>query len=776
MGYKELEELVNQALQHISNDELPQAESLCWLVLASLQVTNHPLLRLRIENLLARTLGMTNRYQEAITHAEHALRLSHELNNTQEQLRSLTSIGSANNLLANYTEALYYFEQALSLASELEDKSSIANILGYIGNIYRNMVDIPKALEYLTKALALGEELNDRNRIASVQFSIGSSYTHLSEYQVALEWFFKSLSISEEQNNRRHILRTLSGIGSVYTHLADYQNALEYHFKSLAFSEELSDKNMISTTLGNIGNIYINLAKYTIAAEYLHKSVELAEEVGNKNNLATHLSNLGMVYARMEDYTRALDYINRSLEIWKKLNQKNGIAYCLGNLGSIYTSLKQYPKALDFLHQALITGNEAGNIMACIDSLINIGDIYTVQKDYTIALESYHKALEKSEQIGSRSDAASAKGAIGIIYGNKVYSEFNFENAESNMLEALEIFQELGRKLETSRFHRALSDLYRSVHSWEDAYNHLEKATSIDVQIRADEAHRSIIASETQKEITKHENARIKAEHEREIEKLRNEELAEANDRIMIQNQQLENLNREKDEIMGIAAHDLKNPLAGIILTIDFLMKYPDAITPTLFKDSLTSIRKSSMRMKDIISSILSSNAAERGVIQMKIEPVECVEIIKSVIGDYSDQASNKLLKIIAELPQNNVWCSADKSLLQAIFDNLLSNAVKYSPREKQIWVGVTIQPDSLIRCTIRDEGLGLTPQDKEKLFSKFQKLSARPTAGEHSTGLGLSIVKKLVELMGGRVWAESEGKGKGAIFAIEIPAYTMKN
>lgn len=776
MDYKELEGLVDQALQHISNDELPQAESLCWLVLASLQVTNHPILRLRIENLLARTLGMTNRYQEAITHAEHALNLSLELNDKQEQLRSLTSIGSANNLLANYTEALDYFEQALSLASELEDKSSIANIMGYIGNIYRNMVDIPNALEYLNKALALGEELNDKSRIASVQFSIGSSYTHLSEYQVALEWFFKSLSISEEQNNRRHILRTLSGLGSVYTHLADYQKALEYHLKSLALSQELSDRNMISTTLGNIGNIYINLAEYTIAAEYLHWSVEIAETVGNKNNHATHLSNLGMVYARMEDYPRALEYINRSLEIWRKLNQKNGIAYCLGNLGSIYTSLKQYPKALDFLHQALITGSEAGNMMACIDSLINIGDIHTVRKEYSTALENYHKALEQSEKIGSRSDAASAIGSIGIIYGNQDFSGYNVKKAESHLLEALSIFQEYGKKMETSRFHKELSELYRNINQWKEAYEHLESATSIDIEIRADEAHRSIIASETQKEITKHENARIKAEHEREIEKLRNEELAAANDRIMIQNQQLENLNREKDEIMGIAAHDLKNPLAGIILTIDFLMKYPDAVTPTLFKDSLTSIRKSSLRMKDIISSILSSNAAERGVIQLKIEPVECVEIIKSVIGDYSDQASNKLLKIIAELPQDSVWCSADKSLLQAIFDNLISNAVKYSPPEKQIWVGITIQPGAVIRCTIRDEGLGLTPQDKEKLFGKFQKLSARPTAGEHSTGLGLSIVKKLVEMMGGRVWAESEGKGKGAVFAIEIPAYTTNN
>jgi signal transduction histidine kinase len=136
----------------------------------------------------------------------------------------------------------------------------------------------------------------------------------------------------------------------------------------------------------------------------------------------------------------------------------------------------------------------------------------------------------------------------------------------------------------------------------------------------------------------------------------------------------------------------------------------------------------------------------------------------------------------------------ADKQVLEEIFENLISNAVKFSPFGKNVYVRVRNSHlplaighwsgDSLttntpmtndqytndhIRIEIQDEGQGISADDKEQLFKKFTRLSARPTGGEHSTGLGLSIVKKMVEAMDGRVWCESE-PGNGATFIVELP------
>jgi signal transduction histidine kinase len=95
---------------------------------------------------------------------------------------------------------------------------------------------------------------------------------------------------------------------------------------------------------------------------------------------------------------------------------------------------------------------------------------------------------------------------------------------------------------------------------------------------------------------------------------------------------------------------------------------------------------------------------------------------------------------------------------------------VKYSPVAKNVWASVSHSVDTGYRLEVRDEGQGLTAEDKARLFGKFQQLSARPTAGEVSTGLGLAIVKRLVDLHGGRVWAESEGRGHGTRFIVTTP------
>jgi signal transduction histidine kinase len=110
-----------------------------------------------------------------------------------------------------------------------------------------------------------------------------------------------------------------------------------------------------------------------------------------------------------------------------------------------------------------------------------------------------------------------------------------------------------------------------------------------------------------------------------------------------------------------------------------------------------------------------------------------------------------------------------DPSITVQVLENLVSNAVKYSPPGKNIFVRLKKQP-SVARMEVQDEGPGLSAEDQKKLFGKFARLSAKPTGGEHSTGLGLSIVKKMVEAMNGKVWCESE-LGRGATFIVEFPA-----
>lgn len=111
----------------------------------------------------------------------------------------------------------------------------------------------------------------------------------------------------------------------------------------------------------------------------------------------------------------------------------------------------------------------------------------------------------------------------------------------------------------------------------------------------------------------------------------------------------------------------------------------------------------------------------------------------------------------------------ADSQLLYEVFENLISNAIKYSSSGKTIEVVLSSrEADAII--TVRDEGEGFSEEDLKKIFGKFQTLSAKPTNGEPSTGIGLFIVKQIVELHQGKIWVESQGKGKGATFFVQLP------
>src|SRR5215470_1736348 len=131
--------------------------------------------------------------------------------------------------------------------------------------------------------------------------------------------------------------------------------------------------------------------------------------------------------------------------------------------------------------------------------------------------------------------------------------------------------------------------------------------------------------------------------------------------------------------------------------------------------------------------------------------------------------AVNKQQTINVSAPPNFVtMCDADR--IREAIDNLVSNAIKYSPIGGKITVCVTHEgPNTLIR--ISDQGAGLSPEDLGRLFGRFQRLSAKPTAGESSTGLGLSIVKRIIDMHGGHVTAQSPGPGQGSTFTVTLPA-----
>jgi signal transduction histidine kinase len=246
--------------------------------------------------------------------------------------------------------------------------------------------------------------------------------------------------------------------------------------------------------------------------------------------------------------------------------------------------------------------------------------------------------------------------------------------------------------------------------------------------------------------------------------------LMQANRRLSTQWLRLQRANGFKNEILGTVAHDLKNPLGVILGRTEMLTELIGASSP---KENITAqvdhIRDATKRLTSMVDHLISDAMADAFDITIRREPVDVAALVSEVADANKPLAVNKQQTITVSAPPNIVtMCDTDR--IREAIDNLVSNAIKYSPIGGRISVVVTHEGENTV-IRIVDQGPGLSPEDLGRLFGRFQRLSAKPTAGESSTGLGLSIVKRIIDMHGGHVTADSAGPGQGSTFTVTLPA-----
>jgi len=226
----------------------------------------------------------------------------------------------------------------------------------------------------------------------------------------------------------------------------------------------------------------------------------------------------------------------------------------------------------------------------------------------------------------------------------------------------------------------------------------------------------------------------------------------------------LERLIEEKDHIIRILAHDLKNPLANIGILTKLLQK---EITSEEPKNLVEMIGQASSNAGILVKQVLEMATLEHRDGGLKLTPTNIQEVVHDVVNSFKQIAESKEIKIKTKDLEKYYMVMADLTYLRSVLENLISNAIKFSSTDKEILLSVA-EVDQQVQLRVRDHGPGVPVEEENRLFKKFSRLSARPTAGESSSGLGLSLVKGYMELMNGRVWHERP-EGGGSIFAIEL-------
>jgi signal transduction histidine kinase len=248
----------------------------------------------------------------------------------------------------------------------------------------------------------------------------------------------------------------------------------------------------------------------------------------------------------------------------------------------------------------------------------------------------------------------------------------------------------------------------------------------------------------------------------------RTKELNDALEETQRQQTIAEKANQQKTQLLDMVAHDLKTPL----VSVSVFTKELQHMTPLndRAKEDLQLIQKSTERMIALITDLLNISSIESGQFRMQKETVNLVELAGITI-DGLRMLSERKGQMLYYLPSAADECNivADSARMQEAVENLINNAIKYSPIGSEIVVSVEKSGD-IARFWVRDNGPGISHDDQRLLFKKFQILSAKPTANENATGLGLAIAKEIVQAHGGIIFVESE-PGKGSRFVIELKA-----
>lgn len=250
-----------------------------------------------------------------------------------------------------------------------------------------------------------------------------------------------------------------------------------------------------------------------------------------------------------------------------------------------------------------------------------------------------------------------------------------------------------------------------------------------------------------------------------EISRLNNE-LVDLQRELAKKNAELERLNQEKNRFLGMAAHDLRNPLHAILNYVDFLMSdYP--ITTEQRIEFLGVIRSSSEFMSQLIDDLLDVAVIESGQLKLDYSAVDLNALAREVTAMNQTLASRKQIQI--ELTMDPFPAMVlDRTKISQVLNNLISNAVKFSEPASEVKVQLQ-REDGSVLISVQDHGPGIAADELANLFRPFQRGRARGTAGEKSTGLGLMIVKRIVEGHGGQIWVESR-LGEGSTFYVRLP------
>lgn len=646
--------------------------------------------------------------------------------------------------------------QTLPQQTDAADTSDI-NHLNTFAEIHSkgNHADKDSASLYAARAFAIAEKMGYKRGMAEALASISYIFNIEGKIEQGLEKGFKGLHLAEELGDERLIARGLINIGFAagqqsHASTEAVREARERLQKALAIAHTLHDDYLICICLNSIGRLARIEGNLQEGLAYHEQALVLGRRVGNSEMTSWALHGIAIIFELQKRYPEALKFAQEAFILREATGQGFAIATSLRLVGKIHFYLGHFAEARRYAERSIAVSKHLdGLFLVKVQAYQLLSDAYTALNKPSEALQWYKAYIamrDSAFQIESKN--------------NIVQLQAQIDRERNNREEAILIRD---RQIQEERFQRqrmigiviitcvfllsiAVAVLWRT--------NRLRNKQNGEL-LRANEEIK------TQQEILEAQSQEIE---------ITNTQLQETNETLLASNAALDEANIFKLNMLSIAAHDLKNPIHTIGNFAELLKEEPLSAVSKV-PEYAERISRICARMLALIHDLLDTAAHDLGKMTLQVQPVNLSDLAIAIADQYTSQAMEKKQQLLLESGKD-CWVEGDVQRLYQVLENLLSNAVKYSPWGKRIWFTVSIHHEqNTVKLSVKDEGPGMTADDQEKAFVMFQRLSAETTGGESSTGVGLALVKQIVDLHNGEVRIVSTA-GQGTEFIVELPLY----
>ncbi len=700
--------------------------------------------------------------------------------------------------------AISSLEEGRQIAENLHDTRRMGIYYKILGKVKSDCGYYEAAIINYDRALAYFNESEDRLNYYETIKEKGNAYLFLSDYSQAINHYSTALDFYQRNNIVIGVSRCLNNLGIIYKNQGDYVNALSMYEKSILYLDSSTYALDICQAYINMGNVFVYLGTYERGLEYYNRALKIAEREHDEKNISLCLSNAGVVQNKIGNYEEALDFYKRSMVVCQTLNDRVQFSNCLINIGTNYADMGDPEKGLEFVDRGMKIKEDLGDERVISNCNIHKAEIYTMMNAYDQGIELFNKAMQKKEQLGDQEGLIRCYLGLGNIYlHNRQY-----RTAESVTDKALHIASQIHtlehmaegfrikREIAAARGnYRAAYDYALQHHRYQDSL--MDQSIS-KIAMEMEFRHQS---RELQQE---NENLRIQSNLNTALMRKRNvilysilgltflmaaglmlvvyfmrklrhssQKLEEQNMVITKQNLKLDHLNKTKDRIMSIIAHDLRGTIGNQLTAVEVLNRIEQAGENNPGRKStfdrkklLGNLKHSASYSLELLENLLHWTRLEERESHFHPEEVKLNNLVTSCIALFDETAENKGVTIHNEFA-GNIACKVDQIMMEIIFRNLISNAVKFSNPGGKITIDAK-QRDERTHCTITDEGIGMTPEQINTILHDGG-FTRRGTANEKGAGMGLMLVREFTYLHGGELIITSE-PGKGSRFEVIIP------